>query len=224
MKFCACLVIAVCLPPLASGQIGLPLVQVTPDAQLLPPGFSYHTFDLRWDHPSGHTHWTSALATFTLTSASLSFYQAQGGDAIAQLMPPMPSEVAADPALAWDTFVTAPFAFPNVNDDTRVQMPSFAAPPAPASTAHFVEAIWFAPLLDQQTLPYSVARFTIQGPLGLELTLMDTGMPVGSIIGSASSVPPDGGGPHIIEATVYVVPEPAGWLALAALALVLRRR
>jgi hypothetical protein len=222
MKSCASLVIAVCLPALAPGQ---ELVQLTPDTSGLPAGFSYHTFDLVWPRVfSGTAHWVASAGTFALTEPSINFYQAQGGDAIAQLMPPKPSEVAAEPALAWDTFVAAPFAFPNVNDDALLQPPGFAAPPPATSTPHFVEAIWFAPSLAEQTIPYVVARFTIQGPLGLELTLENTGHPVGSVIGETSTNPPLGGGLWHYGATIYAVPEPAGWLALAGLALVLRRR
>jgi hypothetical protein len=94
------------------------------------------------------------------------------------------------------------------------------APPV-TSEAQLIDAIWFVLGTEAQALPYSVARFTIRGPVGLELTLQNTGIPVGTIFGLTTTnftgLFPYGG-------TIYAVPEPAGWIGLIGLALVLRRR
>jgi hypothetical protein len=218
----AAIALVVALATYTLPAAGQQLVQLTPDAGLLPPGHSYHTFDLLWHGPFGpDTHWTSSVGTFTLTAPSLSFYQAQGGDAIAQLMPPLPSAVAGDPALAWDTFLAAPFAFPNVNDDALVQQPVIAMPPL-VSAPQLIDVVWGVPLLNTPTIPYTLARFTVQGPIGLELTLQNTGFPVGTIFGTTTTNNITGLYPY--GATIYVVPEPAGWIGLIGLVLVLRRR
>ena len=189
----------------------------------LPPGFSYHAFDLEWPgiHPP-FLQWISTSATFTLTDPSLSFYQAQGGDAITQLMPPKPSDVLADPALAWDTFVSSPYAFPNVTADAQHTPPAIL-PELTAVTESVIEALWFAPLAPQRS-PYAIARFTIRGPIGLELAVVDTGFPVGVITGQSTTFPAGSGGPEWFEITIYAVPEPAGWMAVALGAAALLRR
>jgi hypothetical protein len=216
VKSCAFVIVAACL---SAPSLGQQLVQLTPDASGLPAGFAYHTFDLQWSGLGDGVQWTSSSVQFVLADRSLSFYQAQGGDAIAQLMPPKPSEVAGDPALAWDTFVTTPFGFPNISDDALLKPPLFAPPVT--SEAQLIDAIWFVAGNEAQALPYSVARFTIRGPVGLELTLQNTGIPVGTIDGLTTT---NITGLFFYGAIIYAVPEPAGWIGLIGLALVLRRR